>query len=145
MKKYTILLSILIIIIQSVNCQVQEFSWLIGKWKEKSSSTFESWKIVGQNLEAVSFQISATGEKKITEEIKLLKKETKFFFVPDVAGDQGPVFFEITNYDGSSFLAENPTHDFPKKISYKKIDETHLQASIQDDTKVIIFHFEKIK
>ncbi len=145
MKKYLLLLLILIIIIQNANSQAQEFSWLIGTWKEKSSSTFESWKIAGQNLEAVSFQLSATGEKSITEEIKFVKKEGKFFYVPDVEGDQGPIYFEITKYDGKSFVAENPTHDFPKKITYRKIGETHLQASIQDDTKVITFHFEKIK
>lgn len=145
MKKYLVLPSILLIIIQSANSQVREFSWLIGTWKEKNSSTYESWKIVGQNLEAVSYQLTATGEKRVTEEIKLIKKDGKIFYVPDVEGDQGPIYFEITSYEANSFVAENPSHDFPKKIIYRKIDDTHLQASIQDDTKVITFNFEKTK
>ena len=145
MKKYLFLLSILITIIQNANSQVQEFSWLIGTWKEKNASTYESWKMVGQNLEAISYQLTATGEKRIIEEIIVVKKEAKFFYVPDVEGDQGPIYFEITKYDAYSFVAENPSHDFPKKITYLKVDDTHLQASIQDDTKVITFNFEKIK
>ena len=145
MKKYLVLPSILLIIIQSTNSQVREFSWLIGTWKEKNSSTYESWKIVGQNLEAVSYQLTATGEKRVTEEIKLIKKDGKIFYVPDVEGDQGPIYFEITSYEANSFVAENPSHDFPKKIIYRKIDDTHLQASIQDDKKVITFNFEKTK
>jgi hypothetical protein len=42
-------------------------------------------------------------------------------------------------------VAENPQHDFPKKISYRKINETELQATISGGNKSISYLFQKTK
>ncbi|MFM9837126.1 MAG: DUF6265 family protein [Cyclobacteriaceae bacterium] len=144
MKKNWALIGMILFISQSLFAQVQEFAWLIGTWKEKSAVSYEEWKLMGNLLQATSYQQDAAGKKKITEEIKLIKKDGKFFYVPDVEGEQGPIYFEITHFDKNSFVAENAAHDFPKKITYKKTED-QLQASIQDDTMALMFNFQKVK
>ena len=123
--------------------QEKEFAWLIGTWQEGGKKSFEVWKQDGTSLHAVSFKINDKGEKVASEEIRLIKKSGAFYFIPDIAGDQGPIEFKISSFDKNSFVAENPSHDFPKKIIYKLTDQNHLQVFIQDDHKSIPFYFKK--
>ncbi|MGC4022498.1 MAG: DUF6265 family protein [Cyclobacteriaceae bacterium] len=124
--------------------QQKEFSWLLGTWKEEGKQAFEVWKNGNGFLSAESFKMD--GDKKIvTEEIKLIKKGNDFYYVPDVAGPQGAVEFKITSFDKNSFVAENPQHDFPKMIAYRKTDDTHIKASIGDGSKTIDYLLTKVK
>lgn len=124
--------------------QTREFGWLVGTWQEEGKQAFEVWKEDNGFLSAVSYQMK-DGNKIITEEIKLIKKGEDFFYVPDVAGPQGPVEFKVTSHNTTSFIAKNPKHDFPTKIGYEKIDDTHLKASIGDASRTISYSFIKVK
>ena len=123
----------------------KEFSWLAGTWQQEGKKVFEEWHWQKNEWTAISYRLDASGEKQVDEEIRLTEKEEKFFYIPDVAGEQGSVPFEITSFYQYGFVAENPTHDFPKKITYKKIDESHLLATISDENKTISYHFIKVK
>jgi hypothetical protein len=125
--------------------QQNEFSWLIGTWQEENKMSFEVWKDEGAFLSAISYTLDQAGNKTVTEEIKLTRKGSDFYYVPDVIGPQGPVEFKITSFDKISFTAENPEHDFPKKISYKKINEHKLEATISGGDKSISYSFKKVK
>jgi len=125
--------------------QQSEFGWLIGTWQEAKYS-FEIWKDEGSFLSASAYQIDhQSGSKTVTEEIKLIKRGNDFYYVPDVAGPQGPIEFKITSFDKSSFTAENPKHDFPKKIVYKKVNEQQLEATISGGDRSTSYSFKKIK
>jgi len=124
--------------------QQSEFRWLIGTWQEAKYS-FEIWKDEGTFLSASAYQIDhQSGNKVVSEEIKLVKKGNDFYYVPDVAGPQGPIEFRITSFDENSFTAENPEHDFPKKIIYKRTGEL-LEATISGGSKSISYSFKKVK
>jgi hypothetical protein len=138
---------LLIIFLFATTCsfaQQKEFSWLVGSWQEENKQAFEVWKNDNGFLSAESFYLK-DGKKVTTEEIKLVKKEREFYYVPDVAGPQGAIEFKITSFTTNSFIAENPAHDFPKKITYEKTDDTHFKASIGDSNKTISYSFAKVK
>jgi hypothetical protein len=139
------ILSICFLIVSSTLFgQQSEFGWLLGTWQENRKS-FESWKYEDGLLSGTAYQLDhSSGKEIVTEQIKLIKKEGNFYYVPDVAGPQGPVEFRITSFDKDSFTAENPDHDFPKKIVYKKIGDT-LEATISGQGKSIRYSFKKIK
>jgi len=125
--------------------QQKEFGWLIGTWQDAKYS-FEVWKDEGSFLSATAYQIDhQSGNKNVNEEIKLIKKGNDFYYVPDVAGPQGPVEFKIISFDRNSFTAENPDHDFPKKIIYKKINEQQLEATISGGNRSMNYVFKKVK
>jgi len=140
---YTPIISLLFVT-ANIFAQQKEFGWLIGTWQETGKQSFEVWRIEGDFLSAESYSLK-DDVKKISEEIKLIRKGNEFFYVPDIAGPQGPVEFKITSYGKDNFIAKNPTHDFPKKIAYEKIDDTHLKATIGDASKTISYTFVKIK
>ena len=141
-----LILSICLLIVSSALFgQQKEFNWLIGTWQDAKYS-FEVWKDEGSFLSATAYQIDhRSGNKNVNEEIKLIKKGNDFYYVPDVAGPQGPVEFKITSFDKSSFTAENPNHDFPKKIIYKKINEQQLEATISGGNRSMNYVFKKVK
>ncbi len=131
--------------------QQNEFHWLTGTWQEENlpagqagKKSFEVWRDDGRSLSGISYQMDEAGNKTITEEIKLLKKENDFYFVPDVAGPQGEIEFKITSLNKNSFTAENPAHDFPKKIVYKTTKEK-LIATISGGNKSIRYVYIKVK
>jgi len=71
-----------------------------------------------------------------------------YYYIPDVAGDQGPVRFKITQHDNTMFVAENSQHDFPKIIRYKLVKENGQdvnEASIEGDGKVISYTFVRLQ
>ncbi len=112
-----------LIVSSALFAQQNEFGWLIGTWQEAKYS-FEIWKDEGNFLSASAYQIDhQSGSKVVSEEIKLVKKGNDFYYIPDVAGPQGSIEFKITSFDENSFTAENPEHDFPKKIIYKRTGE----------------------
>ncbi len=133
-----------LIVSSALFAQQNEFGWLIGTWQEAKYS-FEIWKDEGNFLSASAYQIDhQSGSKVVSEEIKLVKKGNDFYYIPDVAGPQGSIEFKITSFDENSFTAENPEHDFPKKIIYKRTGE-RLEATISGGSKSISYSFKKIK
>ena len=124
--------------------QKREFSWLLGTWQEDKKMSFEIWTAEGSFLFGSAYRGDHAGTKTITEEIKLIKKGNDFYYVPDVTGPQGPIEFKITSFDNNSFIAENPDHDFPKRIAYRKND-ARLEAIISGGSNAISYTFKKIK
>ena len=132
-------------LVSTIACaQQKEFGWLMGTWQETGKQSFEVWKIDRDFLSGESY-LMKDGIKKITEGIKLIKKGNDFYYVPDVAGPQGPVEFKITSFNEKGFVAENPKHDFPTKISYQQIGPTQLLATISGSKNSISYYFDKIK
>jgi hypothetical protein len=129
----------------SLCAQINEFDWLVGTWQEKGKPNFEVWQRVGDELRAESFELKSDEIKTVTEKIRLIKRGSDFFYIPEVPHNGKPIEFKITSFHKNGFVAENPQHDFPKKISYRKINETELQATIIGGNKSISYLFQKIK
>ncbi|MFD1002539.1 hypothetical protein ACFQ21_24655 [Ohtaekwangia kribbensis] len=130
--------------------QQKEFGWLVGTWKLKDKNAFEHWVYREKEnvLYGISYRIKNTADTVVTEEITLKFQDNSFYYIPDVAGVQGPVPFKITQYTAVTFTAENPAHDFPKIIRYKFIQqggEDINEASIEGNGKVISYTFVRVK
>jgi hypothetical protein len=134
-----------LIVASALFAQQNEFGWLIGTWQEVNKNSFEVWKNEGTFLSGNSYKIDNSGNKTFTEEIKLIKKGKDFYYVPNVAGPQGPIEFKITSFDEHAFTAENSEHDFPKMIIYKKINEQQFEATLSGGTKSISYSFKIVK
>ncbi|MCI0751530.1 MAG: DUF6265 family protein [Flammeovirgaceae bacterium] len=124
--------------------ELKEFKWLAGTWKQKDKNAYEVWTDKGNFLEGKSFIIGSSADTTVTESIRLISKEGAFFYVPDVEGPQGEVYFKISSLDGSGFVASNPDHDFPKIITYARVGKSLLEATIEGNGKKKTFYFERL-
>lgn len=59
-------------------------------------------------------------------------------FIAQPSG-QAPASFALLRQDGDAFVFENPAHDFPQRVIYRRVGDTGLQARIEGKGKGIDF------
>ncbi len=124
-----------------------EFDFLIGDWERTNTkpgiTTMEHW-IISKPSEYLGH--GYTIEQKDTtfnERMRIIRKDTSWFL--EVYGrNESPIRFNITEHNNISLLAENPAHDFPKRISYSYFDDT-LSAQVANEEIEIPFIFWRVE
>ncbi len=109
--------------------------WMVGVWKIQSPSgiMLEEWKITDDStLTGRSIFVRNNADTVVQENIKLSKRNGEWYYIPTVANqnDAQPVPFKIIFSKGMEFIAENPAHDFPQRIAYRRV-QSQLFASIE--------------
>lgn len=161
MKIITLGLLILVTIL-FVQCKSKElsqeknislFTWLNGSWKmqEKDGFVTEQWKQINDSLMEGSSDFIKGDSTIPFETIRLYKKDTSFYYEAKAAGqnNEQPVAFRITFISDTAFVAENPEHDFPKRITYNLINKDSIHAFIDGGPSVpekkSDFYYSRIK
>ena len=108
--------------------------WLIGNWENKATegTLLESWETKNDStLMASSFFIKDK-DTLFAEQIELQQRDGLLYYVPTVSdqNDGKSVTFTLTSLKPNGFVAENPKHDFPQKITYKLVGKDSLFAKI---------------
>lgn len=113
-----------------------KFEWLKGTWmmkKKNGGAIMETW-IIGNDstLNGESLSISATGISKVLESLELSYRKEEYYYTSTVKGQNNnqAVSFKITSHSETGFVAENPEHDFPKRIIYELIGKDSVHAFI---------------
>jgi len=130
MKKFLAFLFVLLS--QFHFSQVSFPDFLQGSWKTENDELYEHWdKLDNNTLKGFSYK-TKNGEILVSEYLEITQKQNKIVYSASVINqNQGtPVEFTLTRSD-SVFTFENPSHDFPKKIIYRKLsgDEVLVQVS----------------
>lgn len=133
---------------QQRESNLEAVEWILGTWMrtdagpgEKAYEKWEKKSTFEYNGIGVTLKAKDTLFK---ENLKLLVKDNDIFYVAEVAHNEAPVYFRITEYNESGFVSSNPDHDFPKKISYR-LEGDNLKAEISGNGKSIGFDFVKIE
>lgn len=129
MKLFSLLSIILVSNLATAQDKFPNF--LAGTWKMENGDTYEHWdKLSKTSLKGYSYEIKK-GEIIVNEYLDLSKREDGIFYNPTVIGqnDGKGVDFKLTTSD-SMYVFENPKHDFPKKIVYKKLSATEIYVQV---------------
>lgn len=132
---------------------LNDLSWLIGTWKNTDDKgiAYEVWNKENDTLyTGKSFYLK--GKDTIPQETMLLRqKGTELLYIPTVVNQNNgePVQFRLTNITKEEAVFENPTHDFPQKITYRNMGTDSLMASISGTlsgkTRVVLFPMSRMK
>ncbi|RZJ85327.1 MAG: hypothetical protein EOO20_20215 [Chryseobacterium sp.] len=123
-------------------------AWLVGKWNrtnpKQGESGYETWtKVSSSRLTGKG--VTMKGDQVVfLEHLEFIVKGADIFYVVSLGGQSKPVYFKLTAVDKDSFSCENPTHDFPKVISYKRTGD-QVKAVISGDGKSIDYNFVRTK
>ncbi|MGC4039257.1 MAG: DUF6265 family protein [Flavobacterium sp.] len=114
--------------------KIKKMEWLVGNWEQKlpEGVISENWiKENDSTYTGKSFFIKEEDTIHL-ERIVLTQKKDELLYIPTVNGQNNdePVTFKMTSDADNSFSFENPTHDYPTKITYKKINDTSIVATI---------------
>lgn len=130
---------------------VRRLTWLCGTWErqQKNSVLLEQWHQVDDTLMEGEGMSVKGPDTTITEKMQLLARDSSLYFVAVVPHNDSAVFFRLTTVDSTGWLFENPTHDFPTKVSYRQVSSDSLYARIEGEmngtTKGIDFRFKRIR
>ncbi|MBX2907792.1 MAG: hypothetical protein KF744_17230 [Taibaiella sp.] len=112
---------------------LSDFSWLQGRWEMPMPEgiLFEEWVPDGDTLKGAGGLIRGM-DTSVSETIVLTANDTGIFYIPTVKNQNGgaPIAFRLTSIASDSFVFENPAHDFPQAICYKKQGDTAMVARI---------------
>ncbi len=112
---------------------VKNMYWLEGWWENNVGGViFEEWKINADGTLSGTSGLIDNKDTLISETISLKQGPESLMYIPTVKdqNDGKPVPFTLTIAAGDSFVFENPQHDFPSKITYKKLSASLLTATI---------------
>ena len=106
--------------------KVENFEWMSGCWKRdgRNAESFvvESWG-KAHDMMLGTGQTIRNGRTTGFEFLRIEKRGEKIFYVARPAKAKSETSFELTSYKENNAVFENPTHDFPKKISYSREGE----------------------
>ena len=145
----TILASLILLTSFSVeNPTLADLSWMSGDWQTAAGGRTqieEHWTAAaGGSMMGVSRTVA--GDKTVEfEYLRIEQREDGIYYVAHPKARCPGTDFKLTRASASEAVFENPQHDFPKRIIYRKTDEG-LTASIDagEGSKGMSFVFKKM-
>lgn len=131
MKKLLTILFLVPVCIASGQSDIPKF--LEGTWKTESGENYEQWNVLNDNtMKGFSCKMQ-NGKIVVSEYLDIYKTASEVIYTATVLNqNQGRgIDFKLTKSD-SVFIFENPNHDFPKKIVYKKLSDSELLVQVSD-------------
>jgi uncharacterized protein YciI len=107
--------------------------FLQGTWKMENKEIYEHWdKINGQTLKGISYKLR-NGQMEISEYLDISGRNNQTIYTATVIKQNNGkgIEFKLTK-TGSTFIFENPDHDFPKRISYQKLSGNGIFVNVSD-------------
>ena len=106
--------------------EIEELSWLAGCWRSEGDNPqiTEQWmKPGGKTMLGMSRTI-ADGKTREFEFSRIVQEENgEIFFVANPSG-QNEARFKLTIVSSQEARFENPAHDFPQRIIYRREDDS---------------------
>lgn len=135
-------LSITILLLMSqpgVGQQIPKLNWLAGTWiiKTGKGTIVEEWKIINDStLTGKSVLVKSEKDSTLQETLEFSLRNGSWNYISKVVGQNNdlPVSFLVIYLGKEEFISENAAHDFPQRISYRRV-KNQLFASIEGKTK----------
>ena len=150
MLKLTVLSLLLLTNAFTQTTNINDLSWLAGDWQTAvggRSQIEEHWtKASGGTM----IGMGRTVARDQTYEFEYLRIEQRadgIYYVAHPKGQCPGTDFKLTRASTTEAVFENPQHDFPKRIIYRKSADDSLTATIDagEGTKAISFEFKKMR
>jgi hypothetical protein len=109
--------------------------WLAGAWKIDTGRglIIEKWRVINDStLLGKSMFVKSQGDSVLQESMELSSRKGQWTFTSTVQGQNNnqPVSFKVIFARGTEFISENPEHDFPQRIAYRRV-RNNVFASIE--------------
>ena len=145
--KYLIILVSLFVSNHVVSQEIS-LSFMEGEWKVSDKEVYEAWKPSDANiLIGEAYTIKENGSKKIAERlaIRMVKKDIVYSAMVPNQNAGKAIDFVLNQIDENTYSFENPNHDLPKKIIYKKVSDSELFVVVQGKDVTEAFNYTLLK
>jgi len=106
----------------------EAFKWLTGTWKISTGNNLviEQWKVANDSTLTGKAVFIRNGRDTIPQEtIELAYRNGDWYYIPTVRDQNNnkPVKFKVIFLKAAEFICENPAHDFPQRIAYRRVKQ----------------------
>ena len=130
--------------------KLADLAWIAGSWRTAPGGRVqieEHWmQPAGDSMLGMSRTVA--GDRTVEfEYLRLEQRGEDIFYVAHPKGPSPGTDFKLTRLTGQEAVFENPTHDFPKRIIYRKGADGSLMASIDggEGTRAMKFNYLPMK
>ena len=127
-----------------------DIAWISGDWQTAPGGRRqieEHWtQVAGGSMMGVSRTVA--GDKTVEfEYLRIEQRADGIYYVAHPKARCPGTDFKLTRGSANEAVFENPQHDFPKRIIYRKAADDSLTASIDggEGTKAMSFTFRRVK
>ncbi|MCP3103440.1 DUF6265 family protein [Myxococcus sp. K15C18031901] len=113
---------------------VADLAWLSGDWVQRTvvSTTEEHWSSEAGNSLLGTSRVITRGKAVFFEYMRIEGRDDGLYYVAQPMG-RAPTDFKLVRCSGREALFENPGHDFPQRILYRRESGGRLVARIEGD------------
>lgn len=109
-------------------------NWLIGNWEHQTEfgNLSEQWQQLNDSTYVGKAFFTKGKDTLHNESITLHEQGNDLIYSATVKDENEalPVAFKLTSETANQLVFENPKHDFPQKITYKKITSDSIVAIV---------------
>ena len=110
--------------------------WLLGSWLADGDNRVvtETWlEASATTFAGAGLTRARTGGKVVDgEALRLVAMADAVFYLAKVAHNDYPVAFRLTTCEADRLVFENPGHDFPRRLEYRRIDADRMEVFVSD-------------
>ena len=119
--------------------------WLAGCWELRQGPrvTLEMWMPPAGGFMLGGSRTTVNGQVREFEQLRLAWQRDTLVYTAVPSG-QKETSFRTTTVSEGGFTVENPAHDFPQRISYRKRGADSLVARIEGGTRGIDFPMRRV-
>jgi hypothetical protein len=115
--------------------KIEDLAWISGDWETASGrlQIDEHWtKIAGNSLIGMSRTVA--GDKTVFfEYLRIEARGPEIYYVAHPRARTPGTDFKLVRLSGHEAVFENPAHDFPKRVIYRKNGDGTLSARVEGD------------
>jgi hypothetical protein len=141
---------VLIILLTTQTTTLADLSWIAGAWETAPGGKRqieEHWTMAaGATMMGMSRTVA--GEKTVEfEYLRIEQRADGIYYVAHPKARCPATDFKLTRASANEAVFENPQHDFPKRIIYRKGADDSLTASVDggEGTKSISYAYRRMK
>lgn len=118
--------------------KIDSLDWLAGTWEMTASkgTITESWAKANDSTLVCDTRLTTPDGKIVfSEDITLVQREGLLFYIPVISdqNDGRPIEFKETSFSAEEMVFENPEHDYPQRIVYRKTSDSTILAYIEGE------------
>ena len=116
--------------------RLETVAWLVGTWQAQSGDRLltETWASASPiTLEGRGITRSRIDGRVVdSEDLRLVAMGDGVYYVAKVAHNERPVAFTLTSCADGRLVFENPAHDFPRRLEYRRVAADRLEVTVSD-------------
>jgi hypothetical protein len=115
--------------------KIEDLAWISGDWETASGrmQIDEHWtRVAGNSLIGMSRTV-AGGKTVFFEYLRIEARGPEIYYVAHPRARTPGTDFKLVRLSGHEAVFENPAHDFPKQVIYRKNGDGTLSARVEGD------------